>query len=207
MPLIEAGILLFESAFNRALALDPEVAGRFADLHGQVIGFELLGTGMTLYFIPTQNGTVQVTGHSEHAADCLVSGTVFSLLRSHLENNPERVFSGDVKITGNSGLAQKFTRILRALDFDWEEQLSKVTGDIVAHQVGNQLRGAGNWLKQTATTGSLNLQEYLQEEIRLLPTEYELDDFYSNVDSLRDDTERLQARIDRLRLSRSGNRS
>jgi ubiquinone biosynthesis protein UbiJ len=207
MPLKEAGILLFESAFNRALALDPEVAARFNALHGQVIGFELLGTGITLFFIPSQNGSLQVTGHSEHAADCLVSGTVFSLLRSHFENNPDRVFSGDVKITGNSSLAQKFTRILRDLDFDWEEQLSKITGDVIAHQVGNQLREAGNWLKQTASTSGLNLQEYLQEEIRLLPTEYELDDFFSNVDRLRDDAERLQARIDRLRASRSGSHS
>jgi len=48
-----------------------------------------------------------------------------------------------------------------------------------------------------------NLREYLQEEARLLPTRYEAKEFLDAVDALRDDVERLAARVERLR-SRAG---
>jgi ubiquinone biosynthesis protein UbiJ len=41
--------------------------------------------------------------------------------------------------------------------------------------------------------------EYLQEEGRLLPSRYELESFLTEVDRLRDDGERLAARVNRLR--------
>ena len=43
------------------------------------------------------------------------------------------------------------------------------------------------------------LLEKLQEEGRLLPTRYEIDQFLAAVDRLRDDGERLAARVERLR--------
>ena len=43
-----------------------------------------------------------------------------------------------------------------------------------------------------------NIREYLQEESRDAPSRYEVDRFTANVNALRDDVDRLEARIDRL---------
>jgi ubiquinone biosynthesis protein UbiJ len=43
-----------------------------------------------------------------------------------------------------------------------------------------------------------NVSEYLQEEGRDLPTPTEVDEFLAGVDQLRDDVERLEARLARL---------
>ncbi|NCC30261.1 MAG: sterol-binding protein, partial [Gammaproteobacteria bacterium] len=43
-----------------------------------------------------------------------------------------------------------------------------------------------------------DLQEYLQEEARLTPTRYEVEAYLTQVDILRDDVERAEARIERL---------
>ena len=53
--------------------------------------------------------------------------------------------------------------------------------------------------KSPISTLEKDLGEYLQEELRLLPVRIEIDAFLAAVDSLRDDSERLQARFDRLR--------
>ena len=44
-----------------------------------------------------------------------------------------------------------------------------------------------------------NIREYLQEESRDLPSRYEMDRFADEVDVLRDDVDRLAARLKRLR--------
>ena len=53
-------------------------------------------------------------------------------------------------------------------------------------------------MDQSAQAMRLNTQEYLQEESRLLPADAELNYYYEQVDQLRLDTERLEARINRL---------
>ena len=43
-----------------------------------------------------------------------------------------------------------------------------------------------------------NIREYLQEESRDATSRYEVDRFATNVNTLRDDVDRLEARINRL---------
>jgi ubiquinone biosynthesis protein UbiJ len=43
-----------------------------------------------------------------------------------------------------------------------------------------------------------NVREYLQEESRDVPTRYEVERFTQRVGTLRDDVERIAARINRL---------
>jgi len=93
---------------------------------------------------------------------------------------------------------QAFKAALDELDIDWEEQLAGITGDMVAHQLGNTMRSAGNWLRQGRTTLEQDLGEYLQEELRVVPTRIEIENFIADVDQLRMDLERLEARIRRL---------
>jgi len=202
MAVTDAALLALESAVNGYLALDAEIAQQFSELHGKTIGFDLQGTGIVLYFIPSQNGTLQISSKLEADADCLISGSVFSLVRSHFDDDPQQMFEGDILVKGSTGLAQKFVAILKRVDVDWEEQLSKVTGDIIAFRIGESLRNSNDWVKNTASTLGLNLQEYLQEEARLLPTVFELEEFNQNVDKTRDAVERLQARLQRLQASK-----
>ena len=198
MTIRDASYLALETAFNQYLALDPEISRKFAALHGSSIGIELLGTGIKLFFIPDQNGRVQILSRLEHAPDCMIRGTLPALLRSSGDSASNQVFSGDVQIIGNTALAQKFTRLLLQVDIDLEEQLSRVTGDVIAHEVGNRVRQTSAWLQRAGKNAGLDLQEYLQEEIRVLPNPLELQNFYADVDDLRDAVERLEARVQRL---------
>lgn len=198
MTVQDASYQALEAAFNQYLSLDPEISRQLGKLHGAVIGFDLTGTGIQLFIIPDQQGQVQVFSRVEGKPDCLVKGSPLSLLRSSKSENADQVFSGEVEIQGNSSLAQEFTRILKQVDVDWEEQLSHLTGDIIAHQIGTAFRNTSSWFNRNNLSARLNLQEYLQEEARLLPGMFELENFYNDVDQLRDDTERLAARIKRL---------
>lgn len=205
MTIRDASYQALETAFNQYLSMDMEISRKLAKMHGSIIGFDLTGTGLKLYFIPDQNGQVQIFSQIDEQPDCMISGSPLSLLRSNHEDDAGQIFSGQVKVQGNAALAQEFTRILKQLDVDWEEQLSRITGDLVAHQLGNSFRNVSDWLGRNNRSAQLNMQEYLQEEARLLPGLYELENFYGEVDLLRDDCERLAVRINRIQ-QRRGNR-
>jgi len=76
--------------------------------------------------------------------------------------------------------------------------LSGFVGDVAAHRLGEIARGVGNWTREARSTMGANIREYLQEESRDVPSRYEVDRFATNVSTLRDDVDRLEARIKRL---------
>lgn len=189
---------VMETAINQVLALDPETRERMHSLQGKVIAIELQGLNVCLYLIPKEQG-LNVFGHFEGEADTVLRGTPVAMAKMGLAREAGDVlFAGDVEISGNVELGQQFRDLIDNLDIDWEEHLSHLTGDMVAHQVGNLVRGMVEWGKASARTLSQDAAEYFQEESRDLPASGEVEYFLSDVDALRSDVDRLDARVSRL---------
>jgi len=188
---------VIETALNGYLALDPEVRSRCAALDGSVIAMQLKGLALTLYFLPTTD-RIDVLGHYEGEPDTLLTGTPASLFRLAVVRSEEQLFNSGVEFHGDTEKGERFRDILASVDIDWEELLSRVTGDAIAHQMGNMARS----LTATATQGLTSLQEdvseYLREESRLVPTAIEVNNLLEEIDTVRLDTDRLEARIQRL---------
>ena len=188
-----------ERLINALLDMDPYAKQQLSLLHGRIIGIHLRGLELNLFFIPGQTGHLQVQSRIEGAPDALLSGSPLDLMRTgDKQQGARQLFAGRVGISGDSRLAQRFGGILAGLDIDWEEQLSHLTGDIIAHQLGNGVRGFLRYSKNTAHRLEQDIGEYLAEESGLLAHPLEIEEFIQAVDTLRDDTERLAARIKRL---------
>ena len=200
----DAVLAVVEQALNRYIALDPEGAAAFAALKGRIIGIELKGFGTRVTIIPSEQ-RLQLFGGYDAEPDCLIRGTPLALARmSMAERKETQIIQGEVEILGDTSLAQAFNRAIAGLDVDWEEQIARIIGDPFAHQVGNQARAAAQWARKTSESLTADLQEYLQEEARLTPTRYEVEAYLAQVDILRDDVERAEARIERLARTHAG---
>jgi ubiquinone biosynthesis protein UbiJ len=186
-----------ESALNLYLRQAPDALRRAAKLHDKAIAISVTGIGLTLYFLPDPEG-VQVLSHYEGDVDTHLTGTPLGFARLALNNREDALFQGAVKIEGDADTGQAFQDLLAGVDWDWEEQLSRVTGDVIAHQAGKMARQAKQFLGDSRRTLAEDCSEYLQEEARLLPTQIEVDYLLVDVDQLRDDVERLEARVKRL---------
>jgi len=194
----DAMLATVEGAINAVLALDAEGAHRLAPIQGRVLLVELAGFGTRIYVVPGESGLL-LYGAYDAPPDCSVRGTPAALLSMALsEHREDAVFQGAVEIVGENRVAQTLGEVLQGLDIDWEELLSKVVGDTLAHRIGLQARAGGRWAQRTGDTLTQDIREYLQEEGRLLPGREELRAFLTDVDTLRDDVERLAARIARL---------
>lgn len=200
LVLVEAAV---ETALNGALQLDPDSYARLSRFEGKVIALELQGTGLVLTLLSGRHG-IQVMTMASEAADTVISGTPLALLELGIGDARRVLFAGEVTIRGDVETGQAFKRLLDNLDIDWEEPLSRLTGDIIAHRAGELLRGLQQWGRQARDRLGYNLAEYLQQESRQLATREAVAGFSREVDELRDDCERLQARLSRLQQQLTG---
>jgi ubiquinone biosynthesis protein UbiJ len=193
-----------EAALNRYLRMDPDAMARMAALQPRSIAIELTPLQLTLYVVPAEDG-VRLPAHLDTGPDTVLRGTPLGLAQLGLGNESGKtLFSGSVTIEGDVETGQAFKAILDEMDIDWEEQLSRLTGDAIAHQLGNTARQAARVLRQGRHTLERNIGEYLQEELRVLPTRIETENFTAAVSRLSIDTDRLAARIRRLQATPSG---
>lgn len=190
---IAAGL---EAALNRFLRLDPDSASRLMALDGKTIAIELEGLNQQFYlrFGPDN---VQVMDHDDGTAIVRVRGAPLALLQQWRGKSLRD--SRQITIAGDSTVAREFQLLLARLDIDWEEQLAKRLGDPIARQLGNIWRSFQDWGQRSSAVAAANSAEYLQYEVRALPPSHAVERFLSDVDSLREDADRLAARIERLR--------
>ena len=195
LPLLATAAL--EKALNHCLQMDPESLAQVSRLEGKVVALAIAGLGKSIYLVPTADG-LRVQSVFEGEPDVTIKGGVFSLARLGLSENPTSVFGDGVEMEGDAQLGRKIQHILDSLDLDWEEQLSRLTGDVIAHQVGNTVRDLFGWGSKTAETAARDVTEYFQEESRDLVVKPELNKFLDKVDVLRSDVDRLAQRVKRL---------
>jgi len=201
---------ILEAAINQGLALalnqyeDNAARRRMQALNGKVVAIDLLGANSTFYLI-FDGDSILVQNHLQGQPDTRIAGTPLTLLRARLEGaRPQGLFSGDVTITGDAELGRQVNALLDELDIYWEEHLSHILGDVLAHEIGSRTRALGNWARQALETLGRDGGEYLREEARLLVSRQELEDFLAAVDVCRDDVARLEKRLARLQRQVTG---
>ena len=199
MDFTQAFSVSIETALNHYISLDPEALARFAPLEGKIIALEIIGLNQTICLFPSADGFL-VLSDFDGEADATISGSPIALIKLGLADDPkDLLFGGEVTLSGDTRLANQFSRLLSQLDIDWEELLAQNVGDIAAHKVGNVLRGVNQWFKRSTGSVSLDAGEYLQEEVHLSPSNAELRKFVRQVDEVREGVDRLAAKIDILK--------
>ena len=181
-----------ENVLNRGLPRSPRAQQLCAELSGRTVAVEV--REITRLLVESTGSTLRIT-RGDAGADAEIVGGPFGLLALS-GKTPEAVLQrGDVEIRGDAELARKFRELALLLRPDLEEALSELTGDLAAHRVGRLARMAFGWTRQTAATTAENLAEYLAHERRHLVPCNEGEQFLRGVDQLREDVDRLEARI------------
>lgn len=166
-------------------------------LDGTTVAVRVRDTALAMYF-EISNGVIALTTDSDSDPDILITGSLLTLARMAGSSGEEALRDGTLQITGDVRTAKAFQELLDCAKPDIEEELSSLIGDAAAHRLGSFARGVGSWSRDARSTMGSNVREFLQEESRDLPSRYELERFTKQLDALRDDVARLEARFDRL---------
>lgn len=103
-----------------------------------------------------------------------------------------------VRIEGDTDFAKTLANVLQNIKWDYEEDLSKVFGDISANKASTFAKESVQEAKEQVVNFAEMAAEYWQEENPLIAKKRHVEDFVQKVDVLRDDVERLEKRLAKL---------
>lgn len=189
-----------ESVLNRNIAASSAARKLCRQLEGKTLAMHLTGVPLNIQF--RSDGERMTLDTAQGAANATLSGSPLSFMRLAGPSPESALRSGAVHIEGDAEVAQAFSELLQHARPDLEEELSRVVGDVAAHQIGNIARSALAFGRRASDTFARNVAEYLQEEGRDLPTRIEADEFIAGVDAVRDGVDRLEARLALLEARR-----
>ncbi len=204
----------FEELCNRALSFDEASRQAFADLEGRTLNvqtFLKLGPADFEFCFDIQfneSGLIFSAPMDESIMDADASIRVSSfrlfaqLLRQRGLLEDERIL-----IFGDRSLVSEVESILFNLDLDWEEPLSRVTGDVVAREVSRVAQDARSLIKNSGGLISSLVDSALKGELpkersfrskRRSSVDEEMENFEEDLTELGAMQESLEERVDNL---------
>lgn len=193
-----------ETTLNQLLRRDHVTLQHLARLEGKVIALNISQPDINLYLLPNCDG-LQIQSVYQDQPDCTLSGSLSEFIQ--LATTPDKrdaMFGKTITISGDSALASRFQEIISDARIDFEEILADIIGDLPAHQIALYTAWKAQWYRSSANSLLHNLDEYMKEEARLIPTRPEADHFYNEIEKLKEDAERLAARFSLLKQKLEG---
>jgi len=152
-----------ETLLNQAIRLDQTQGAAFAALEDKVLAPNVSEVSQPLYLMFTHYG-VSVQTQLNGQPDATLNTTLLELFSITTSSTSAETPADE------SDLANTFMHALRTLDIDWEEQLSHLTGDLVAFKIGQGVRNLIERKHSVNQPLGQTVKEYLQFELNALPT-------------------------------------
>lgn len=141
-----------------------------------------------------ENGSLAMAGET-NIADATVTIPPSLMLRLIAKDETAKL---QINISGDTHLASELAKVFTHMRWDYEDDLSKLVGDVPAYKVGQFSRQTVQSVKETSINLAEMLAEYWQEENPLIAKKRHVDAFNTQVDTLRADVERLEKRLAKL---------
>lgn len=195
-----------EAALNRALALDAETRVALKPLDGKRVSLSLTAPPLALQVRVDGERLVVGAVDAAQEPDLAVRSTLGALvsqLPAFIGGGLRREDAtpvGKLHVSGDADLARRLQRLAQNFDPDWQQPFAALFGDVLGVQIANAIAGALKQARISAVNLAENAAEFVTEESRDVVPKAELNAFHDDVDGLRDDAERIAARIAHLQV-------
>ncbi len=198
-PSIDSAIgLALEKSLNLALKYDPSTRNKLQALQDKSVRVRCESPALSLTFFITQENIRVSSVDDGYSADVTISGQARDFLK--LIGQPTHSLNDlHIDVSGKVNLLNHIKNILSDVDIDWEEPLTEILGIVPGHALAESIRSTFGWVKRQSHDFEEALPDLLTEELRALPSESELNDYYKNVDQLSSASQRIDARVQRLK--------
>jgi ubiquinone biosynthesis accessory factor UbiJ len=182
------------AALHGALADSPRAQGLVAGLAGRSVEVQLHATRWAVV-LHSHGDRLEVRAGCATPADARISGGTLALL-ALAGTDPEAVIRrGDVRVDGDAEVAAQFRQLAQLLRPDLEHELGRALGPVPAHLAVRALRGTLDWGRRAGAATLHNLADYLAHERQDLVPQPESEHLLRGAETLREQSDRLDARL------------
>ncbi|KDN13252.1 hypothetical protein BGI40_06170 [Snodgrassella communis] len=146
----------------------------------------------------TLKGRIDAQGFWQE--DCAEADTTIMIASSALSKMLSGIQPGvgDVHISGDHALGMAILPLIQALQYDWRNDLTRLLGDTVGGKVAQELENLYQHGRAISHGIAAQVADYVRESDAAVVGQQQLQQFTAQVETLRDDSARLAARIARL---------
>jgi len=202
-PLRKLAGRALETALNHTLSLDPDTQQRLAALNGRSVQLHLRGPEIALA-VTVENARLKV-GPPQDDSHLRVAATPGSLLAMMFRRDDDGMAPGKVEIAGDAELARRLEKLASKFAPDFEEAFARTFGDVMGVPLAKAVRKGLTHARETASHLTEDGADWLREETRIALAPGEVETFLDGVDHLRERSERLESRVQRLLFRLQGN--
>ena len=159
---------------------------------GKAVQFDIASIKANIIIL--EDGGLGMAGET-NIADATVCISASLLLRLIAQDEAAKV---QIVISGDTHLATEFAKVLSSMRWDYEDDLSKLVGDVSALKISKFGRDASTGIKRNSIQLAEMLSEYWQEEKPLIAKNRLVEKFNTEVDTLRADVARFEKRLTKL---------
>ncbi len=201
MPATPAWLASVEALLNRSIAQSMQATAAARRLNGTSLQIEIDGVYAIRAAVSADRFALMAGGEGE--ANAIITGTPWSLIELlaggvRSTGGPAAEGRAAARIRGDAEVASRYRELFVLARPDFEEELSRLAGDVPARALSQFARAAISWVRKSARTAGENLAEYLQEESRDLVNRAELEEFLLGVDQSREMADRIEIRLAHL---------
>ncbi|WP_257286076.1 SCP2 domain-containing protein [Endozoicomonas sp. SESOKO1] len=193
---IKMGLLAaLERQVNTLLALDPATLKKLSHWFGKVVAFQCTSP-QWLCYVHFEHDRIRLAStlgeESECEVDATFTGSSVAFVTLATRRNLPFADVPGLTVSGDEALIADLQQIHQQMEIDWERPLCQTFGDIAGHMMARGLRFVGDQVQRGQQLVMDNLGEYLQEELRLIPSRVEVEGFAAEVELLAESMERLE---------------
>ena len=194
-----------ERIINYVIQNDPHIEKKISPLVGKSIRVEVKSP--ELFFSVTINkDSINITSsdfeQKDLAPDLLVSGELRDLISMLLSTG--NLIGGNISVKGDIQFAQDLNEALRSFNLNWSDILGPILGQAATSEIERFFSVSRAWSLEFRDSLKRDIEGYLKEEKKVIPTNDDAQEFYDDIDRLKFKIDRIKARADLLSSALEG---
>jgi len=192
-----------EQLLNQLIRSDEHLARQLLPFTGKCIEIRSRKPSLNIV-MRIEADSVRLSGVDAHtlgiSPDASIEGEASELLRLLLTDESIRPLANpELTISGDTEFFQQLYQCLHSLDLRWDDYLAPLLGDILTEQLQQAQKSTGNFVRDTGERMKRNVEDFLKEEVQLVPHEYAFEQFQHDLEALKLRLDRAEARAARIK--------
>ena len=188
-----------ERFINYVIQNDPHIERKISRLAGKSIRVEVKATDL-FFSVEIYENFINISSVNSKeydlAPDLLVSGEITDL--TSLLFSGGNLIGGNISIKGDIQFAQELNEALHSFNLSWPDILGPILGQATTSELERFFNTAKTWPSEFRHSLKRDIEDYVREEKKVIPTNNDLQEFYDDVDRLKFKIDRVKARTDLL---------